>query len=232
MVEAIGRIQDHGILVLSSIISGLESDTVETIRAMRRFALESGTLLAQFPFYHPLPGTKDYYEMVADRKNREQLNYKPKHKFELLHDEFWLKPYTNLDLVRHPSLTRAQWLEENQRCWNSFYSVRQSIRRVGRGWARSWPVAGKIVYVFACLAFRRVYAGDGLSADAVNRRKRSFTTSWLIRIGVALYGHFFRSKKVGLRVDLAPTFKSPDLAGASPHVDLVSEITPASFDEL
>src|SRR5262244_2336471 len=47
MVDTIQRIQEHGILVLSSIICGLESDTVQTIRAMSTFARESGTILAQ-----------------------------------------------------------------------------------------------------------------------------------------------------------------------------------------
>src|SRR5260370_22576541 len=53
MVETIQKIQDSGILVLSSIICGLESDTVQTIQTMRKFACESGTVLAQFTFYHP-----------------------------------------------------------------------------------------------------------------------------------------------------------------------------------
>ena len=60
MVETIQKIQDAGILVLSSIICGLESDTVQTIRTRRKFALESGSILAQFTFYHPYPGTKDF----------------------------------------------------------------------------------------------------------------------------------------------------------------------------
>ena len=231
MVEAIGKIQDQGILVLSSIICGLESDTAATIRTMRRFALDSGTLLAQFTFYNPFPGTKDYYELVADRKNRGKPGFTPKHKFELLHDEFWLKPLSRLDIIRHPALPPTQWAEENRRCWDAFYSLGESIRRVRRGWARSWPVAGKITYIFACLAFRRVYAGDGLSADAVNRRKLSCSTRWLIRMGVAVYGHFFRPKKVGLQVSLAPISWRPGSAAAASQLGLVREIGSQSGDE-
>src|SRR6266849_8061290 len=70
MVETIQKIQDAGILVLSSIICGLESDTVQTIRTMKKFAIESGTIMAQFTVYNAYPGTKDYYEMMADRMNR------------------------------------------------------------------------------------------------------------------------------------------------------------------
>src|SRR5215470_15617176 len=40
MVEAIQKIQGTGILVLSSVISGLESDTIHTLRTMRQFASE------------------------------------------------------------------------------------------------------------------------------------------------------------------------------------------------
>src|SRR5947209_20515916 len=47
MVEAIQKIQDNGILVLSSIICGLESDTVGTIQTMRKFATESGTKIGR-----------------------------------------------------------------------------------------------------------------------------------------------------------------------------------------
>jgi radical SAM superfamily enzyme YgiQ (UPF0313 family) len=200
MGDTIQQIQERGILVLSSIISGLESDTVETIRTMRRFAIDSGTLLAQFTIYNPYPGTKDYYEMLNDRRHREKPGFVPKHRFELLHEDFWLKSMSHLDVVRHPALSRDEWAKENQKCWDSFYSIRASLGRVRRGWARTWPLAGKLTYIFACMAFRRVYSGNGISADAVNRRKRSFTTRFLIRIGVAIYARYFRQKKVGLQV--------------------------------
>src|SRR5215467_7204877 len=44
MVEAIAAIQDAGIMVLSSVISGLESDTLGTIQTMRQFTRDSGTM--------------------------------------------------------------------------------------------------------------------------------------------------------------------------------------------
>jgi len=57
-------------MVLSSVICGLESDTVQTIRTMRQFACDSGSTIAQFAMYHPYPGTKDFYEMIRDSTNR------------------------------------------------------------------------------------------------------------------------------------------------------------------
>jgi hypothetical protein len=76
MVETIQKIQDAGILVLSSIICGLEPDTVKTIRTMRQFALESGSVLAQFTIYHPYPGTKDFYEMNQRQKESPQAEFR------------------------------------------------------------------------------------------------------------------------------------------------------------
>jgi len=92
MVAAIQKIQASGIMVLSSIICGLESDTLETIRTMRKFANESGTLFAQFTVYNPYPGTKDFYEMMDDKKNRGKAGFLPKHKTQILADEYWLRP--------------------------------------------------------------------------------------------------------------------------------------------
>jgi hypothetical protein len=67
----------------------------------------------------------------------------------------------------------------------------------------------------ACLVFRRVSAGNGISADAVNRRKLSFTTGWLVRIGVGIYGQFFRQKSVALRVYAPQAEPRPAARGAA-----------------
>ena len=58
MVEAIQKIQGHGIMVLASIINGLETDTLATLRTMREFAMASGTAFAQFPIFSIYPGTR------------------------------------------------------------------------------------------------------------------------------------------------------------------------------
>jgi len=90
MVGAIQKIQDHGIIVLASIINGLESDTVATLRTMREFAVASGTAFAQFPIYSVYPGTNDYHEMLRDLKNRDMPGYVPKHAAQFIRDKFWL----------------------------------------------------------------------------------------------------------------------------------------------
>jgi radical SAM superfamily enzyme YgiQ (UPF0313 family) len=198
MVETIQKIQDAGILVLSSIICGLEPDTVQTIRTMRKFALESGTVLAQFTFYHPYPGTKDFHEMVADIKNRTTPNIVLKHRSQLPEERFWLKPTNEVDLFRHAHISRKDLLEENRKCWDVFYSVREVLKRVRRGRPKNWPLAGKFIYLLLCLSFRRIYGGQGMAADGVRRKTLGIFTKTIGRIGIAIYNHFFRKDRVSV----------------------------------
>jgi hypothetical protein len=51
MVEAIDRIQNNGIMVLSSVISGLESDTVQTIRTFALILLSTCADHSSFPVF-------------------------------------------------------------------------------------------------------------------------------------------------------------------------------------
>jgi radical SAM superfamily enzyme YgiQ (UPF0313 family) len=196
MVEAIERVQSTGIIVLSSIISGLGSDTLHTLETMRQFTKESGTLLAQFPVYNPYPGTPDFYEMMNDRKNREKPGFRPKHKTQILVDEYWLTPMRPVDIFKHPNISKEDLHKENKKCWDSFYSLRESVSRTRRGPAKRWPMAGKMVYVLTCLLFRRAYAGYGMAADAVRRTEMKAGTRLLIRLAVNCYNYFFRRKSL------------------------------------
>ena len=198
MVETIQKIQDAGILVLSSIICGLESDTVQTIRTMRKFALESGSILAQFTFYHPYPGTKDFYEMMSDAKNQGKSKVIPKHKTRIPEERFWLKGLNEVDLIRHANISREDLLAENKSCWDAFYSVREVVKRVARGRAATWSLAGKFTYLLFCMAFQRIYGGQGMAADAVRRRNLGYFTKTIGRVGIATYNHFFRKEKVSV----------------------------------
>jgi radical SAM superfamily enzyme YgiQ (UPF0313 family) len=190
MVETIQSIQNAGIMVLSSIICGLESDSVQTIRAMRRFAQESGTLLAQFTIYNPYPGTKDFYEMMNDRKRAATQNFTPKHKTEVLYDRYWLKPLRPIDIIKHPQISRKDLFMENKKCWNTFYSMRESFKRIRWGVAKPWSWAAKGVYLLACFAFKRVYSGYGMAADGVRRKHLGTMTRAIIKIAVATFNHY------------------------------------------
>jgi len=189
MVETIQRIQNAGIVVLSSIICGLESDSVQTIQTMRSFAQASGTLLAQFTIYNPYPGTKDFYEMMNDRKNVAKPDFVPKRKTAVLHDQYWLKPLRPIDIIKHPQINRKELFDENKKCWDKFYSLRESFGRTTWGMARAWSLASKAIYLFTCFAFKRVYAGYGMAADGVRRKRLGIMTRAIIKIAVTIYNH-------------------------------------------
>ncbi len=201
MIEAIRTMQARGILVLSSIICGLESDNVATIRTMRDFAVESGSTLAQFTIYRPYPGTKDYYEMRQDRAHRlsGENGYTPKHHTQIVSDRFWLEPHNPVDWFRHATMTSDELLEENKACWDRFYSLREVVKRAQFGVARAWPWGGRLAYIFLSFIFHRVYAGHGVAADSV-QRKKSRVTKLLIKVAVGFYNRFFRKTRVGFRV--------------------------------
>jgi len=81
---------------------------------------------------------------------------------------------------------------ENKKCWDSFYSLRESFKRTRDGRAKSWPLAAKVIYLMACLLFRRAYAGYGMAADGVRRTEMTRGTRLLIKSAVSFYNHFFR----------------------------------------
>jgi radical SAM superfamily enzyme YgiQ (UPF0313 family) len=201
MVETIRRFQERGIIVMSSIISGLESDTVQTLETMRRFANDSGSLLAQFTFYSPYPGSKDYFEMVRDKENAGRADFTPKHKTQLLRDRFWLTALKPADFLQHPHMSREELIAENKKCWDTFYSWRETWKRTKGGYLKSRPLSARIAYVCFCLAFKRIYAGHGTSAADVRRKRMGLTTRLIVKLGVGVYTRIFR-RKVGLRVSL------------------------------
>ncbi|MBV9241754.1 MAG: radical SAM protein [Acidobacteria bacterium] len=192
MVETIQKIQDAGILVLSSIICGLESDTVDTIRTMSRFASESGTMFAQFTVYNPYPGTKDYFEMMTDRKNLGKPGIAPKHQTQILSDDYWLTTMRPVDIIKHPHISKQDLHDENKKCWDTFYSLRGSYKRTKIGRASAWSPAKKIAYMSVCLLFRQAYAGYGMAADSVRKKEMGFGTRLLVKAALKFYDRFFR----------------------------------------
>src|SRR3989442_11273580 len=143
MVEAIQKIQNHGIMVLASIINGLESDTLSTLRTMREFAMASGTAFAQFPIYSAYPGTKDYHEMMRDWQNRDRVDYVPKHSAQIVRDKFWLD-YDHTDVsVKHPTIASSDLVKEVQESWRSFYRLPAIIKRTRSGPLGTLTPSGK-----------------------------------------------------------------------------------------
>lgn len=170
MAEAIQTIQSHGIMVLASIIGGLESDTVSTLQTMRHFASLSGAAFAQFPLYSVYPGTKDYHEMIRDWKNRDNPDYRPKHAVQIVRDKFWLD-YDHTDVaVKHPSISTADLMKESQQSSSTFYSYKEIIARTRSGPMSSWPLRAKICYAVMCRVFASLYPG-GIAADNVRKSR-------------------------------------------------------------
>jgi len=170
MAEAIQTIQSHGIMVLASIIGGLESDTLSTLQTMRQFANLSGTAFAQFPLYSVYPGTKDYHEMIRDWKNRDNPDYKPKHAVQIVAEKYWLD-YDHTEVaVKHPSIAGEDLLRESQESASNFYSFKEILARTRSGPMSSLPLPAKIFYAVACRVFASLYPG-GIAADNVSKRR-------------------------------------------------------------
>jgi radical SAM superfamily enzyme YgiQ (UPF0313 family) len=185
MVEAIQKIQSHGIMVLASIIGGLESDTLTTLRTMRQFANDSGTAFAQFPLYSVYPGTKDYHEMMRDWNNRDRTDYVPKHSVQIVRDKFWLD-YDHTDVaVKHPSIPTEDLMREAQESWSTFYSLKEIITRTRNGPMSSLPLSSKVVYAVACLVFASLYPG-GIAADNVRKTKLGLFARLSVRAAIRM----------------------------------------------
>ncbi len=219
MVEAIQTIQQSGIMVLSSIICGLESDTVNTIQTMSQFATESGTMFAQFTVYNPYPGTKDFYEMMNDKKNLGKPGFKPKHKTQILSEEYWLTPMRPVDIIKHPNISKDDLHTENKKCWDNFYSLRESYKRARRGRAKNWRPAKKFAYLMVCIMFRQAYAGYGMAADSVRKTEMGLGTRLLIKSAMSFYNYFFR--RMSLRkMPLTPNSQN-ELSGEGQEAEVV-----------
>jgi radical SAM superfamily enzyme YgiQ (UPF0313 family) len=185
MAEAIQKIQSHGIMVLASIIAGLESDTLATLRTMRQFANASGTAFAQFPLYSVYPGTKDYHEMMRDWKNRDQADYVPKHAVTIVRDKFWLD-YDHTDVAfKHPNIPTEELMREAQESWSAFYSLKEIIARTRNGPMSSLPLSSKVVYAVACLVFASLYPG-GIAADNVRKTKLRLFARLSVRAAIRM----------------------------------------------
>ncbi len=185
MAEAIQTIQSHGIMVLASIIGGLESDTVSTLKTMRQFAHLSGTAFAQFPLYSVYPGTKDYHEMIRDFNNRDKADYVPKHAVQIVKEKFWLD-YDHTDVaVTHPTITTEELKKESQESWSRFYSLKEIIARTRNGPMSNLPLSSRVVYAVACLVFASLYPG-GIAADNVRQTKLGLFARLSVRAAIRL----------------------------------------------
>jgi radical SAM superfamily enzyme YgiQ (UPF0313 family) len=185
MAEAIQKIQSHGIMVLASIIGGLESDTPATLQTMRQFANVSGTAFAQFPLYAVYPGTKDYHEMMRDWKNRDQTDYVPKHGVQIVREKYWLD-YDHTEVAfKHPTIPAEDLMKEARESWSNFYSLKEIIARTRNGPMSTLPLGSKLIYGVACLVFASLYPG-GIAADNVRKTKLGLFARLSVRAAIRI----------------------------------------------
>ena len=129
--------------------------------------------------------------MASDRKHLNDIGYRPKHQTRMLHERFWLQPSQPVHLLEHPHLSGEELLAEHKRCWDTFYSLKETLRRTRRQPMRSWPFLGRLTYILFCVAFKRVYQTHGVAADSV-QDPRGPVTKTLIRIGAAIHNYWYR----------------------------------------
>jgi hypothetical protein len=105
-------------------------------------------------------------------------------------------------------MSRQELIAENKKCWDTFYSWRETWKRTRSGFLKSWPLPARLAYICCCVAFRRIFAGHGTSADDVRRQRMGLMTRLIIKLGVGLYTYLFR-RNVGLQVSLVRSGRRP-----------------------
>jgi hypothetical protein len=73
-----------------------------------------------------------------------------------------------------------------------------------------WPVGSRVTYLVASIAFRRIYAAHGATADSVRREKMGLVTRILLKAAIQVYRFFHRRRTLDLKVRV---FKGSSAAG-------------------
>jgi radical SAM superfamily enzyme YgiQ (UPF0313 family) len=119
--DSVTRIRRHGILVVGSFIIGLDSDRRGVGKLIAQAALRYGIDNMNVLFLTPLPGTRLWSKLKAEKR--------------IAKDDFpedW-KYYTlNYPVARYKHLSEAQVIQEMNDCNGLFYSTANIILRLGR----------------------------------------------------------------------------------------------------
>ncbi len=126
---------------MGSFIIGLDVDTAGVGRRTAEAARQYGVDLLNALFLTPLPGTRLWDQMTAERR--------------LLLDEFpqdWQYYTLTYPVARYKHLSVEQAIEEMQGCDRSFYAL---PRILGRVWRSVWQRRQPLISLFGSLSFRR-----------------------------------------------------------------------------
>jgi radical SAM superfamily enzyme YgiQ (UPF0313 family) len=114
-LEAIDRIQSHGITVNGCFILGLEHHTPDVFERVRDFVRASGLLEVQVTVQTPFPGTPLYHRLRRERR--------------LLSERYWDK-CTLFDVTYRPRRMSVDDLESGLRwLFGEIYNEREFLRR-------------------------------------------------------------------------------------------------------
>lgn len=162
LVEAVERMQQHGIFVLGSHIVGLPGDTNETYQKMLDITLRSNMFMAQFAKYTFFPGTVDYIMLQKGRLPVKRA--KGMERYWLL-DDFRQMEY------QHPSMGEKDIAAALQMLWGEFYALR---RILGRAWSIGMRAPHHVAaYTIFSKVFKNIYYGYGMSTDSARTRAAS-----------------------------------------------------------
>ena len=151
---SVRRIHRHGISVVGSFIMGLDGDTPGVGRRIARAASHYGVDLLNPVYLTPLPGTRLWDKMKADR--RIAANDFP---------EDWRYYTLGFPVARYRRLSWGQLLSEMDDCWRAFYSPWRVVRRVAEC-LRQWR--NPLVLLVANLSYRRNYRADRRTLRALD----------------------------------------------------------------
>lgn len=120
-VDAIKKIQDHGIMIWATFVFGYDYDTIDSFDRSVEFAIESGFFLANFNPLTPTPKTPLYNRLLAQNR--------------LIHgkkgEKWWLDPdYRYGKALFHPAGMTAEELEQGCfRARSQFYNFASVFKR-------------------------------------------------------------------------------------------------------
>ncbi|MFH1419046.1 MAG: radical SAM protein [Planctomycetota bacterium] len=137
---SVRRIRRHKILVAGSFIMGLDTDESGIGRRIAEAAKHYGVDILNTLFLTPLPGTRLWDELAA--QGRIAADRFP---------EDW-KHYTlTFPVARYRNFSCADIVREMETCDQTFYSLRNTLRRV---WSSLWHWRKPLVALVANLSYR------------------------------------------------------------------------------
>jgi radical SAM superfamily enzyme YgiQ (UPF0313 family) len=133
--EQVARISEAGIETRGFFVLGFPTETLDEMEATVRLALELPLDFAHFMFYHPIPGTESYREIVAAQGDAEGVRWNASTFAEVAYTPDGIKPRT-LHRIRRHALMRFYLRPRNlARLARQVRSTRHALflaRRVAR----------------------------------------------------------------------------------------------------